>query len=170
MGVRNFLVEGVSGTGKTTVCDELMRRGFHAIHGDRELAYQGDPLTGRPTAGVRHENHIWDEGQVRTLAARRDETAVFFCGGTRNFSRFLDVFDQIFVLHVDLDTLLSRLDSRDVNDWGARPAERELVITLHRSGESTPKVGTVIDAARPVVDVVDDILRLANVHTSEKRA
>ena len=51
MGVRNFLVEGLSGTGKTTVADELERRGHHAVHGDRELAYQGDAATGEPTDG-----------------------------------------------------------------------------------------------------------------------
>ena len=49
MGIRNYLIEGVSGTGKTSVCNELQRRGYHAIHGDRELAYQGDPETGEPT-------------------------------------------------------------------------------------------------------------------------
>jgi len=38
VGVRNFLIEGVSGTGKTSVCGELKRRGYHAINGDRELA------------------------------------------------------------------------------------------------------------------------------------
>ncbi len=43
MGARNYLIEGVSCSGKTTVCDELLRRGFQAIHGDRQLAYQGDP-------------------------------------------------------------------------------------------------------------------------------
>lgn len=49
MGVRNYLVEGVSGTGKTSVCHELSRRGYQAINGDRELAYRGDPATGQPT-------------------------------------------------------------------------------------------------------------------------
>jgi predicted ATPase len=39
MGVKNYLIDGVSCAGKTTVCDELQRRGHHAIHGDRELAY-----------------------------------------------------------------------------------------------------------------------------------
>jgi hypothetical protein len=48
MGVRNYLIEGVSGTGKTTVAEELQRRGYHVIHGDRELAYVGDPDTGAP--------------------------------------------------------------------------------------------------------------------------
>ncbi len=30
MGVRNYLIEGVSGAGKTSVCDELRRRGYHS--------------------------------------------------------------------------------------------------------------------------------------------
>ena len=49
MGRRNYLIEGVSGTGKTAVCTELERRGYQAIHGDRELVYRGDPETGLPT-------------------------------------------------------------------------------------------------------------------------
>lgn len=43
MGVRNHLIDGVSGTGKTAVAEELQRRGYHVLHGDRELAYWGDP-------------------------------------------------------------------------------------------------------------------------------
>ena len=38
MGVRNYLIEGVSGTGKTTVATVLQQRGYHVIHGDRERA------------------------------------------------------------------------------------------------------------------------------------
>jgi hypothetical protein len=53
MGVRNYLIEGVSGTGKTAVCKELQRRGYHAINGDIDLAYQGDPDAGRPMEGSR---------------------------------------------------------------------------------------------------------------------
>ena len=76
MGVRNYLIEGVSGTGKTSVCRELQRRGYHAINGDRELAYQGDPETGLPMNGVAlcddedrvrfiSEHHIWDVDKVK---------------------------------------------------------------------------------------------------------
>ena len=53
MGRRNFLIEGVSGTGKTSVCTELRRRGFHAVNGDTDLAYQGDPETGESVAEFR---------------------------------------------------------------------------------------------------------------------
>src|SRR5262245_17758682 len=56
MGRRNYLISGVSGAGKTAVCTELQRRGYQAIHGDSELAYQGDPDTGQPTDGLKHEH------------------------------------------------------------------------------------------------------------------
>jgi adenylate kinase family enzyme len=55
MGARNYLIEGVSGAGKTTVADELQRRGHHVIHGDRELSYPGNPETGEPLDGLVHE-------------------------------------------------------------------------------------------------------------------
>jgi hypothetical protein len=37
MGKRNYLIEGVSGTIKTSVCQELRQRDYAAINGDREL-------------------------------------------------------------------------------------------------------------------------------------
>lgn len=85
MGIRNYLIEGVSGTGKTSVCDELQRRGYHAIHGDRVIAYQGNPKTGEPLPGLAHKNHIWDVELVRAIAGDRRHAESFFCGGSRNF-------------------------------------------------------------------------------------
>lgn len=32
MGRKSYLIEGLSGTGKTSVCEELERRGLHARH------------------------------------------------------------------------------------------------------------------------------------------
>ncbi len=163
MGVRNYLVEGVSGTGKTSVCRELQRRGHHAVNGDTDLAYQGDPVTGRPIDSAVHEHHIWDVGRVRQLVADHSAPATFFCGGSRNHASFLDLFDEVFVLEVDLETLLRRLARRGDGEWGGRPAERELVVRLHRTGEDVPAAGVPIDATRPLAEVVDEILRLADV-------
>ena len=85
MGIKNYVIDGVSCAGKTTVCNELQRRGYHAINGDRELAYQGDPATGKPLDGLTHEHHIWHVDKVKTLVADQDEAVTFFCGGSRNF-------------------------------------------------------------------------------------
>ncbi|MFI5100370.1 MAG: AAA family ATPase [Actinomycetes bacterium] len=161
MGVRNYLVEGVSGTGKSSVCRELQRRGYAAINGDTELAYQGDPDTGEPLAGATHEHHIWDVGRVRALIADQAQEMTFFCGGSRNFSKFVGLFDGVFVLQIDVDTLNRRLDDRSEDEWGGRPAERETVVRLHRTQEDVPGNATVIDATAPLSHVVDEILRHA---------
>ena len=161
VGARNYLVEGVSGTGKTSVCHELERRGYQAVNGDKDLAYQGDPESGEPTDTALHEHHLWDVGRVRALAGDQHEPVTFFCGGSRNFSQFIDLFDQVFVLDVDLDTLQQRLDQRPQGEWGSRPSERDLIVRLHRSKEDIPSAGIVIDATRPLADVVDEILRHA---------
>ena len=159
MGVRNYLIEGVSGTGKTSVFRELQRRGYHAINGDTELAYQGDPETGEPLDGLTHEHHIWSVDRVRALVANKDVVVTFFCGGSRNFSDFIELFDGIFVLEVDLDTLNRRLDERAEDEWGGRQTERQLIARLHQTREDIPKNGTVIDATSPIAHVVDEILR-----------
>jgi broad-specificity NMP kinase len=164
MGRRNYLIEGVSGTGKSSVCHELRRRGYAAINGDRELAYQGDPTAGEKTEGfgneaeARHEHHFWDVEKVRRLAANQDDEATFFCGGSRNFRQFIDLFDEVFILDVDAETLIQRLDARTDDDWGKRKSERELILRLRAAKEGTPSNGIVLDATRPVASVVDDIL------------
>jgi hypothetical protein len=160
MGIRNYLIEGVSGTGKTTVCTELQRRGYHAIHGDRELAYRGDPETGEPREGFAHEHHIWHVDKVRALVANQDEPVTFFCGGSRNFAKFIDLFDGVFVLEVDLDTLNRRLDERPDSEWaGGQPPKRERVVRSHQTKEDVPKNAISIDATQSVERVVDEILR-----------
>lgn len=164
MGRKNYLIEGGSGTGKTSVCHELRRRGYHAINGDRELAYQGDPETGEPLAGITgvsvHNHHIWRVDDVKGLIADQREAVTFFCGGSRNLAKFIDLFDGVFVLEVDLETLHRRLDGRPKDEWGGRPSERKLIERLYRTREEIPSGGITIDATVPLPRVVDEILRL----------
>jgi len=160
--MRNYLIEGVSATGKTSVCKELRRRGYHAVNGDTDLAYQGDPETGEPTDDVTsHWHHIWSVDRVRALVADQNERFTFFCGGSRNFAKFLDLFDGVFVLEIDLDTLNQRLDRRPDDEFGGHQSERDLIVRLHRTREDTPKNGILIDATAPLAHVVDEIVRRA---------
>lgn len=156
MGKKNYLIEGVSGTGKTSVCEELCRRGYVAIHGDRELRAQGRPTT-FASPELRHAHNLWDVEKVRRLAANQDDDVTFFCGGSRNFTQFLDLFDEVFILEVDAVTLNERLDRRP-DDWGKNTSERELILRLHATKADIPGRGIVLDATQPLVSVVDDIL------------
>jgi hypothetical protein len=163
MGVRNYLIDGGSGTGKTAVCDELQRRGYQAIHGDREL--RGDPGASEPTSASAPDDHLpplWDVAKVKALLANQDEAVTFFCGGSRNSSAFIDLLDGVFVLEVDdLDTVMRRIDQRvlvDPSDWGGRREQRDIIVRLHHTKEGIAQ-GCAIDASAPLEYVVDEILR-----------
>ncbi|MDT5230013.1 MAG: hypothetical protein QOI39_513 [Mycobacterium sp.] len=162
MGIRNYLIDGGSGTGKTTVCDELQRRGYQAIHGDRVLRDTTVPI---PEDDL---PPIWDVAKVRALIANHDEAVTFFCGGCRNSSQFIDLLDGVFVLEVeDIDTVMQRIDKRvlvDPSDWGGKPDEREIIMRLHHTKEAIAP-GGAIDAAAPPEHVVDEILRRVQLHT-----
>ncbi|MAU00126.1 MAG: nucleoside kinase [Anaerolineaceae bacterium] len=165
MGVKNYLIEGVSCAGKTTVCDELLRRGYHTIHGDRELAYFGDLETGEPLDDCASQNRswIWDVEKVKALLADQSHAASFFCGGSRNSDRFLDLFDEVFVLEIDLDTLNRRLAARPEDEWGGTASEGESFARLqHETKEGLPQNAVIIDATAPLSSVVDTILENVN--------
>lgn len=169
MGVRNYLVEGVSGAGKTSVAEELERRGYHVIHGDRVLAYHGDPETGeklrRPpglspieTAEWGYPRWIWPVDTVRALQADQGHTSTFFCGGTRNVGKFIEGFDKIFVLDVGRETLKSRLAHRGDDEFGGKPEELGIVLRYQALQETIRPDSIRIDTGVPISQVVDTIL------------
>jgi gluconate kinase len=164
MGGKNYLIDGVSCAGKTTVCGELQRRGYHVIHGDRELAYWGDLATGEPADGRADEHRawLWDVAKVHALVADQHHAATFFCGGSRNAERFIGLFDAVFVLEIDLDTLNRRLATRPATEWGGTAQEGETFARLqHATKVGLPKNAIIIDATAPLASVVDAILEYA---------
>jgi gluconate kinase len=164
MGVKNYLIDGVSCAGKTTVCNELQRRGYHAIHGDKALAYWGDLHTWERVAesADAHRTWLWDVEQVSALVADQTHAATFFCGGSRNSDRFIGLFDGVFVLEIDVDTLNRRLAARPEHAWGGTAREGEAFARFqHATNAGLPENAIRIDATAPLASVVDSILEHA---------
>jgi len=163
MARRNYLVEGLSGVGKTSVYEELTRRGYAAINSDRTWAYHADPETGRPGGGVGHETWFWDRHAVVSELQREEPDVLFVCGSSRNSHQFLSHFAVVFNLRIDDDTMRRRLEPRTEDDWPLGQAGVELMIELNRRGERLP--GAIdVDATRPLDEVVDELLRLAGLN------
>jgi gluconate kinase len=162
MGVKNYLIDGVSCAGKTTVCGELQRRGYQVIHGDEALAYWGDLETGEPVTGSAGEQRswLWDVAKVSALVTDQRHAATFFCGGSRNAERFIGLFDEVFVLEIDLETLNRRLAARPETEWGGTAQEGEsFARAQHATRVGLPVDAIRIDATAPLASVVDEILR-----------
>lgn len=148
MGVRNFLIEGVSCSGKTAVLKELRARGYCTVDGDNELAHFDN-----------NRNWIWDIDKVRTLVADQSTPVTFFCGGSRNSEEFVSLFDGVFILDIDLETLNRRLAARPKTEWGGTAEEGESFARLqHATKQGLPKDGIIVDATAPLESVVSEIL------------
>src|SRR5436309_15073045 len=164
MAKRNYLVEGLSGAGKSSVYEELIRRGYMAISTDRAWKFHADPATGLSGGPGRFDNAVWDQQKAIRELESPEPDVLFVCGSSRNRDRFLPYFTKIFNLRIDDDTMRRRLQERTNNDFGKQPEEVELTLRLNRSDEK-PAGAKDVDATRPLDQVVDELLRLANCRT-----
>ena len=73
MAKRNYLVEGLSGVGKSSVYEELIRRGYKAISTDRAWKFHADPDTGLSGGPGHFDDALWDQQK----AVRELESALF---------------------------------------------------------------------------------------------
>jgi hypothetical protein len=167
MAKRNYLVEGLSGAGKSSVYVELIRRGYKAIDTDDAWAYFADPDTGLPGGPIGHDNWVWDRRKALSELESPEPEVLFVCGSSRNRDHFLPYFAKIFNLRIDDDTMRRRLQTRTVDDWEVGPEATylevlprmiELMLELNRSDEK-PAGAIDVDATRPLSQVVDELLR-----------
>jgi gluconate kinase len=157
---RNYLVEGLSGTGKSAVHDELLRRGHHAVSTDRAWAHFVDPATGLPGGPVHHDSWMWDRATAVRELERPDPEVLFVCGSSRNRDEFIPYFTKVFNLRVDDDTLRRRLEARSEADWAMGREGVELALALNQTDQGPP--GAIhLDATQPLDQLVDQLLRLA---------
>ena len=68
---------------------------------------------------------------MKAIVSDEGEAVTFFCGGSGNVAKYVDLFDGVFILEVtDLDEVMRRIAERvavDPDDWGGRPEEREII-------------------------------------------
>ena len=154
-------MEGLSGTGKSSVYEELIRRGYNAISTDRAWAYHADPHTGLAGGSVHHDTWMWDQQKAASELESPEPEVLFVCGSGRNRDVFLPYFTKVFNLRIDDDTMRRRLEARTDDDWPLGQEGVELMLELSR-GEERPAGAIDIDATQPLYRVVDDLLRLAD--------
>ncbi len=140
------LVTGMSAAGKSTVLDELRRRGLDVVDTD----YDGWEL---PDLG-------WDEPRMERPLARSQDVVV--SGTVENQVRFYDRFEHLVLLSAPLDVLVQRLRDRTNNPYGKSTAEREEIARYVHTVEPLLRRGATVelDARCPVTELADAIERL----------
>lgn len=164
----------VTGTGKSAVLGELRARGYYARGVDADgYADWVNPATGRPDPFPRNDPdfdfHAWYAahdwvlsarriGVLRRAAARVGKPA-FLCGVADGENAVWHLFDKVVALVADEQTIRRRLAARP-DAFGKTPEELADVMSWFAGYEATYRGfgATIIDAPRPLSDVVADIL------------
>jgi dephospho-CoA kinase len=149
----------MSGVGKSTALTELARRGHQVVDTDDD----GWIVEMRQADGGTEP--LWDEPRMRALLAepRPGYEHLFVGGCVANQGRFYPEFRAVVLLSVPLEVLLDRIASRDTNDFGKTPAERDKIIADVQMFESLLRAGATaeIDTRLPLAAVADQLERLA---------
>jgi dephospho-CoA kinase len=166
------LVTGISGSGKSTVCEELKPRGYEAHDIDLEgnavwvhrktgevTAMPAAPKVGTPQWLAEWEWRVVRH-KVEGLAERAGDRTVFLCGITANEKEVWHLFSLVIYLSIDSQTLRRRVASRTTKDFGKAPHELAAILAWHDVGEDQYRQfgAVIIDATRPLHQVVDDVL------------
>lgn len=164
-----YLIEGVSGTGKTSVAEQLIKRGYYAIDADEEIGFFGDPNTHLPTKDESVKDWLWNKDKFEIIVSKNKDT-MFICGGSMNQEDFTKFFSKIFTLQIDDETLKRRLKDRTNNEYGKHPEELARQLEWNKGVESWSKQrGTIlIDATQSPDKVVDDILSNIEMHNKHE--
>lgn len=140
------LVTGMSGVGKSTVLDELARRGYATVDTDNG-----------PWIEFVDSEPIWRESLIDELLNRPCESPLFIQGTVANQSRFYDRFDAIVLLTAPTDVVLQRIQRRTNNPFGKTAAERAHILADIATIEPLLRQSATheINTIRPAPEVVD---------------
>jgi dephospho-CoA kinase len=152
--MKRVLITGMSGTGKSTVIQELSVRGYRAVDLDQ------------PGWSVHADDGdwIWNEDRVWRLFSEAGDGMLFLSGCAENQVKFHEQFEHIVLLSAPEQVIIERLATRTNNPYGKDPAELAEVLGYLETIE--PRLRRVadyeIDTSVALEEVVEKVLELTN--------
>lgn len=169
-GVTLVWVTGNSGAGKSTVCGVLRARGYVALDADEDGFSRWidrakgevvvDPPYPVPEGWLDRYGWAIVRERVETLVEESRFRTAFLCGSAENEAHVRDLFDLIVCLVIDENTLRHRLATRTTNTFGQHPEELAAALRWNPQMRALyeSRGATIIDASKPVTEVVDSVI------------
>lgn len=158
----------MSGTGKSTVINELAARGYKAVDTDygglSELVNIPDD---EPSGLEPGWDWVWREDRIQNLLSAEDADALFLGGCAPNQGKFYPQFDHVILLTAPTDVIVERLAARTTNPYGKHPDEVARVLGLLQTIEPMLRRGAdhVVETSVSLTQAVAKVLRLVGVPT-----
>jgi dephospho-CoA kinase len=144
------LVTGMSGTGKSTVLQELGDRGHRVVDTDTDEWSRWATLPDGST------DWIWREDAMTGLLTGHDRGKLFVSGCKSNQADFYHLFEHVVLLSAPPEVMLARIASRTSNPYGKSQEERERILQHHTFIEPLLRESATleIDTSAPLDEVV----------------
>ena len=161
--MKRVLLTGMSGTGKSTVINELRARGYKAVdtdyHGLSELV---SVPQGQPTGLGPGKDWVWRDDRIQDLLSAEDADVLFVSGCSPNQGKFYPQFDHIVLLTAPAAVIVERLANRTTNPYGKHPDEVARILYQQQTVEPLLRrgAGLEVDTTAPLDQVVATVLRL----------
>ncbi len=171
--MKKIYITGISGTGKTTIAEELEKKGFHTIGIDETsnlCSWTNKETQEKVERGVEinreftsKHNWICDIEYLKKLLDK-DIDLVFVVGVASNQDNFLDLFDKILILQCKPETFIKRIKNRSNNVFGKDKTVREHILEWYEDFENKmlQKGAISIDVEQPIDTVIKEVLKQAN--------
>jgi shikimate kinase len=153
--MKRVFLTGMSGTGKSTLIQELAARGYKAVDTDSdEWSEWADTADG--------PDWVWREDRIRRLLATEDADVLFVSGCKSNQGKYYPQFDHVVLLSAPTQTIVERLATRTNNPYGKDPDELARVLRHIVTVEPLLRRGASleVDTSAPVAQVIETLLRL----------
>lgn len=152
----------MSGTGKSSVLLELAKRGHKVIDTDSDEWCEWVMAGGEP-------DWIWREERITALLASHSSGMLFVAGCKSNQGKFYPQFDAVVLLSAPSEVILKRIETRDTNNYGKNPLERQRVLEHLEFVEPLLRAtaSAEIDASKPLSEVADELIAIAQLNTRD---
>lgn len=168
-----FLVTGVSGSGKTTICEQLIADGYEAyniedIDGMFKMYHKdtGKIFKGYDNADpeqIKNARWICDTNKLKKLLKNQKTDSAFYCGIASNMEELIPLFDKLILLKTSQDILYKRLLTREgTEDMGATEESRQAVLGWKDwwENEMLKKKALMVNADGTLENIVQRIIKL----------
>jgi len=169
-----IFITGISTSGKSTIAKELQNRGYEAYDTEHngvsawfnkqsgERAAEFNEMPERTPEWLNQHHWLIDKTWVIKMADRAKDKPVFLCGGAANESEIRELCPNVIWLKTNEVTIRHRVNNPRDHDYGTKPHElaRAIESNKQKQAEYEAYGATMVDATRPIEQVVDEIIRL----------